>query len=209
MTYRRTPSVLIAIAAAAFAVAAADAQAQAEAQTPAAEQSREDCDDAPTPEAEIACLRQALSESRAALARTGAAVAPATSAPVQSVETTPPPDLAPAQPSRPDLPQILPPRPTATAELGAEQVAEQQGEDREDEADLVRASVVASERVHPDRLQVELDNGQVWRQLESDTQKIHLGGAGSVPVEMWGSRFGGYRMRLVESGRALKVERVR
>jgi hypothetical protein len=207
MTYRHTPSLLIAIAAAAFAAAAADTQAQA--QAPAVGQSGEDCGDAPSPEAEIACLRQALSESRAALARTGPSVPPATSAPAQSPETAPPANPAPAQPSRPDLPQIAPPRPAAAAELGAEQVAEQQGEDREDEADLVRASVVASERVHPDRLQVELDNGQVWRQIESDSQKIYLGGSDPVAIEMWGSRFGGYRMRLVESGRALKVERVR
>lgn len=59
-------------------------------------------------------------------------------------------------------------------------------------------------------LEVTLDNGQVWRQQRDDGQRVLLDEGDPMGVEIWQSdRFRGYRMRLVEQQRTLRVQRVR
>ena len=71
------------------------------------------------------------------------------------------------------------------------------------------AAVVGSREVPYRRLQVELDNGQVWRQVESDEPWNSRRYGDPVDVEIFESGFGGYRMRIVEQDKTLRVERVR
>ena len=99
-------------------------------------------------------------------------------------------------------------QPPVAAGLGAEQV-----EDREpsaDEAARVRAAVVDFRFVGYRRLMVRLENGQVWRQLDGDRTSVERGlrDAESFEVEMWATRLGGYRMRILPLGRTIRVERL-
>ena len=100
--------------------------------------------------------------------------------------------------------------PTAPAvELGAEQVAKR--EDIDKEQVRVSASIVQHQLVGTGRLRLTLDNGQVWQQTGDDDDRIarRLRGREQIPVEMWQSRSGGYRMYLVDLDRTLRVRRIR
>lgn len=59
------------------------------------------------------------------------------------------------------------------------------------------------------RLQVELENGQVWRQISGDTQRLRVDLDRNQTVDIEESRIGGYRLRLNEMGRTIRVERIR
>jgi len=59
------------------------------------------------------------------------------------------------------------------------------------------------------RLQVELANGQVWRQIDGDTQRIRVDLERNRTVDIERSALGGYRLRLNELGRTIRVERIR
>lgn len=134
---------------------------------------------------EVECLRQALQQTQDALTRAERAL--------QSTETTTP---------------APPPEAPATG-LGAEQAARRSGTLPAVDAQRISAMIVASERVHPNHLQVHLENGQTWRQIQGDTQIVQLSVTQPVPAEIWRSGFGGYRMRLPEERRVLKMERIR
>jgi hypothetical protein len=99
------------------------------------------------------------------------------------------------------------------AAMGAEQVAARgdgSGADSSRPAEpRMTAAVVASEIVPYKRLQVELDNGQVWRQVQSDESWDDARYGVPASVEIWPSRFGGYRMLIAEHDLRLRVERVR
>lgn len=100
--------------------------------------------------------------------------------------------------------------PAAPATLGSEQVARRAGvRPTSAEAERLLAMIVASERTHPNRLQVYLEDGQVWRQIQGDTQVVELRRDARLSAEIWPSGLGGYRMRLPSIGRVLKVERIR
>lgn len=96
--------------------------------------------------------------------------------------------------------------PAAEIELGAEQVDE-----HEEETPAVRATVVDFRFVGYRRLLAQLDNGQVWQQIEGDRVSVQRGlrGEESFEVEMWATRLGGYRMRIVALDRTIRVERLR
>ena len=98
-------------------------------------------------------------------------------------------------------------------ELGSEQVALRDGaafervaQPRED--DTVLAEIVAFERLRRGRLQVELDNGQTWRQTDIEAVSLRLREGDPMNVEIWRSGFGGYRMRVADKRPVLKVERL-
>ena len=136
---------------------------------------------------EVACLREALARTQEALTRA-----------VSSLQEDEPPQEALT---------VVPTEP----ELGAEQAARRMGTPapRAAEEERIVATVALAERVHPNRLQVHLDNGQIWRQIQGDVQRVDLSSRGAVSAEIWRSGFGGYRMRLPEVRRVLKVERIR
>ncbi len=73
---------------------------------------------------------------------------------------------------------------------------------------VMSAAVVSSEIVGFKKLQVELDNGQVWRQVQSEPPWDEILYDTPEVVEIRESSFGGYRMR-VGGNRSVVVERVR
>jgi len=60
-----------------------------------------------------------------------------------------------------------------------------------------------------ERLLVTLENGQVWQQIVGDTQKIRVDLKRNQTVDITESSFSGYKMRLNEMRRTLRVERIR
>ncbi len=94
--------------------------------------------------------------------------------------------------------------------LGAEQVAARAGEGGRAPETRYAFTIVSVGESYFGGLEVELDNGQVWRQQRDDGQRIVLREDDPMDVEIWRSdRFGGYRMRLVEQERTLRVQRMR
>ena len=136
---------------------------------------------------EVACLEEALARAQEALARAKSAL----------------------QSGEPSL--EVQAAASGMAELGVEQAARRTGAPAPQSAEEQRivATVALAERVHPNRLQVHLDNGQIWRQIQGDVQRVDLASREAVSAEIWRSGFGGYRMRLPEVRRVLKVERIR
>ena len=92
--------------------------------------------------------------------------------------------------------------------LGAEQVNARSGSG-ESEDIRVQAKIVELTKWGPGLNQFELDNGQVWRQLDGDTQQVRLGGSDPRDVELFGSWAGGYRMRIPSQRLTLQVRRIR
>jgi hypothetical protein len=73
-----------------------------------------------------------------------------------------------------------------------------------------QATIVSFREHVPGIMEFELDNGQVWRQISGDGQDVNLRDGQSVPVEMWTSWAGGYRMRLADNQNlTVRVERIR
>lgn len=69
---------------------------------------------------------------------------------------------------------------------------------------------VAGYRTVPyERLVVELENGQVWRQIKGDTQRIRVDLGRNQTVDISESSLGGYQLRLNEIRRTIRVERIR
>ena len=95
-------------------------------------------------------------------------------------------------------------------ELGAEQVA-RHSESRAKPEVPVRASVVSVDFVGYQRLVVELDNGQIWRQTNGDRANVarDLRNEETFQVELRRTGLGGYRMYLVPLDRTIRVERLK
>ncbi len=95
-------------------------------------------------------------------------------------------------------------------ELGAEQVA-QRNDSNDPTTTRVNANIVAFDVVGTGRLRFRLDNDQVWQQIGDDHMNLSrkLRGADIVPVEMWQSRFGCYRMQIISINRTVRVKRVK
>lgn len=93
--------------------------------------------------------------------------------------------------------------------LGSERLITQQNRGNEPDPERESAHVVGFSNNSFGMLQVTLDNGQVWRQKRGDTQRVRLEGGVAIPVELWATRFGGFRLQLINENRILPVERVR
>lgn len=97
-------------------------------------------------------------------------------------------------------------------ELGAEQVRARTMTQEERLAELDTAEnlrVASYSKVPFEKLVVELENGQVWRQIKGDVQKIRVDLKRNQTVTISESRFGGYRLRLNEMERTIRVQRIR
>lgn len=96
--------------------------------------------------------------------------------------------------------------------IGAEQVMART-ETREEAAERlekVKGLPVASyETVPYERLQITLENGQVWRQIKGEKQKIKVDLRRNQTVDIEKSGLGGYRLHLNEMRRTVRVERVK
>lgn len=109
------------------------------------------------------------------------------------------------------------PEPAATqtptpAGIGAEQVVarSQSKEERRDSLEELRGQQVASYSYVPyERLVVRLENGQVWRQIKGDTKRIRVDLKRNQTADITESNLGGYKLRLNEMRRTIRVERIK
>ncbi len=104
------------------------------------------------------------------------------------------------------------PQAADAADIGAEQVEARTMSREERIAALESASGlrVASYRMVPyERLVVELENGQVWRQIKGDVQRIRVDLERNQTVDISESRLGGYELRLNQIRRTIRVQRIK
>ena len=95
--------------------------------------------------------------------------------------------------------------------IGAEQVIarDQTREDMIEQLEEARGLLVASyDQVPYERLVVTLENGQVWRQIKGDTQSIRVDLKRNQTVDITESSISGYKLRLNEMRRTIRVERI-
>lgn len=100
----------------------------------------------------------------------------------------------------------------AVVGIGADQVIARTQTREEMLASLEKAEglrVVSYDIVPFMRLVVTLENGQVWRQIKGDTQQIRVDLKRNQTVNINESSVGGYKLRLNEMRRAIRVERIR
>ena len=96
--------------------------------------------------------------------------------------------------------------------IGAEQVIArtQTTEERREELDSERGLAIASYSYVPyRRLVVTFENGQVWRQIKGDSQYFRIDLRRNQTADITESSLGGYKLRLNEMRRTIRVERVR
>ena len=96
-------------------------------------------------------------------------------------------------------------------EIGEEQVRARTQTHEEQLADLRSETNlrVASYRTVPfERLVIELENGQIWRQIQGDVQRVRVSLDRNQTVDIAESRYGGYQLRLNEMKRTIRVERI-
>jgi len=101
---------------------------------------------------------------------------------------------------------------TNESEIGAEQVSARSMTSEERRAALASVSnqSVAQYSIVPyERLVVKLENGQIWRQIKGDVQRIRVNLEKNQSVDITESRFGGYQLRLNEMRRIIRVERIK
>jgi len=74
----------------------------------------------------------------------------------------------------------------------------------------INTHVVSFDFVAIERLRVRLENGQVWRQTDADRPKLSLSlrKLESFDVEMWKTGLGGYRMKILPTGKTVRVRRL-
>jgi hypothetical protein len=97
-------------------------------------------------------------------------------------------------------------------DIGARQVQVRNQTGAEIEANLESAHglrVARYSEVPYRRLEIELENGQVWRQIVGDTQRVYVNLERNQTVDIDESRISGYKLRLNELGRTIRVERIR
>lgn len=102
--------------------------------------------------------------------------------------------------------------PPAVSGIGASQVIAREqtaDEKRENLEAALGLKVVAYQEVPYERLQVTLENGQVWRQIKGDTQHIRVNLDRNQTVDITESTLGGYKLRLNEMERTIRVQRIR
>jgi hypothetical protein len=119
-------------------------------------------------------------------------------------ESAPETAVAAVEPSAPASSPI-----TGPESFGSEQLASVESRAQAREEDVLHASIIDFQELHRGRLVVALDNGQMWRQLDVDTRQIRLDQGESYPVEIRRSGFGGYRMKVGDNDRIMRVERIR
>ncbi len=176
----------------------------------------------------ILCLENALRKESAETSgqsvseqRAEAAEVSTVEAPTVEPESVAPPVMEAAAVSPSKAPAPVPVEATDVAEaapvadaseIGADQV-EARNMTREERLAALESATgvnVASYRKVPyERLVVELENGQVWRQIEGDVQRIRVDLERNQTVDISESRFGGYQLRLNEIRRTIRVERVK
>lgn len=77
-------------------------------------------------------------------------------------------------------------------------------------AERVASTVTEFRTIPYQRLEVRLSNGQVWRQLPSDSQRVvdRMRSSRDYSVDVWEGNLGGYLLRVNELSRVIRVERI-
>jgi hypothetical protein len=76
---------------------------------------------------------------------------------------------------------------------------------KDEKAEELLATVASVRQFAPGKLQVTLDNGQVWRQTSADNYKLREGHAVRIYATRWGNNF---RLTAKDLGGFIQVERV-
>jgi len=100
---------------------------------------------------------------------------------------------------------------TVVEGIGASQVIARNETREEQLAKLEKASgltVTRYETVPYRKLQITLENGQIWRQIKGDTQDIRVDLKRNQTVDIEESSLSGYKLHLNEMQRTIRVERV-
>ena len=164
------------------------------------------------PEAEIICLRAALAATRQAQpaevrpqpVETAPAISQSPSARPAS-EGTLPATVSPSERAAPERPA-----PVSTPELGREQVARPAGAPRPASDPEVLVDRISDFRADRNgALIMQLENGQIWRQVENIDLPLRLNEGEQTQVEITRSGFGGYRMHFPAMNRTISVSRIR
>jgi hypothetical protein len=95
--------------------------------------------------------------------------------------------------------------------IGASQVIArtQTQEEKLEQLEKAEGLVVASyDKVPYEKLMVTLENGQIWRQITGDTQIIRVDLKRNQTVNIEESSLSGYKLRLNEMRRTIRVQRV-
>jgi hypothetical protein len=69
--------------------------------------------------------------------------------------------------------------------------------------------VASYHHVPYERLVVTFENGQVWRQIKGDTNRIRVNLDRNQTADIRESSLGGYKLRLNEIRRTIRVERIK
>lgn len=173
----------------------------------------EHCKQSSTEAERIACLEAALIGKEA---QPEAAVAPSSATPEPASQVDPPSmqiDAGPADAETAEAAEVESSRVKAEPNgIGAEQVIarDQTGEERMEPLKAERGLVVVKyEWVPYERLVVTFENGQVWRQIKGDVNRIRTSLERNQTADITESALGGYQLHLNEIRRTIRVERVR
>lgn len=101
--------------------------------------------------------------------------------------------------------------PAEPEDIGASQVIArtQTKEEKLEKLEKAEGLAVASYDTVPyEKLLVTLENGQVWRQINGDTQIIRVDLKRNQTVDIEESSLSGYKLRLNEMRRTIRVQRV-
>ena len=100
--------------------------------------------------------------------------------------------------------------------LGSEQVNARRTnrrsvQDAQREAEQVQSAIISFDIIPYERLEVTLANGQVWRQISADNQRVagRLRRSRSYTATVREGVVGGYQLRINEISRIIRVERIR
>jgi len=107
-------------------------------------------------------------------------------------------------PAPPDAPAVEEAAPQAAAPAAAEPA--EPPKPKPEPTTGLRVATFAT--VSQDRLQVTLENGEVWQQIKGDTQRIRIDAERNPTVDISRTFLGGHKLRLNEMGRTIRVERV-
>jgi hypothetical protein len=92
--------------------------------------------------------------------------------------------------------------------MGAEQLSRARDASEREERPVLQATIVSNVVDREGLLNLVLDNGQRWKQVERPSIQIQLRSKANYTCEITPSGFGGYRMFIPEIKRTIVVRRV-
>ena len=94
-------------------------------------------------------------------------------------------------------------------EFGAEAIASKRKERDETRLQKIDAKIVEVRVDRFGKVTVSLDNGQVWQQLAADDKRVVFGDGKLYTARVKRSIVGNYMMRVNETGRTIRVRRIK